>query len=166
MHASHGIVSSRSLMHDAAMNQPTSRVRIPFVEHLGVQLTEQSKERAVGVLVKRPELLNSWGSTHGGVIMTILDYVMSAAVRGHYGAEHSILTVDLSLGFMNTATTNQLIAEGRVLHSGKSTAFCEAEARDETGKLLAKAIGTFKLLPLKPEERRTSPEATESSQQT
>ena len=39
--------------------------------------------------------------------------------------------------------------EGRVLNAGKSTAFCEAEARDETGKLLSKAIGTFKLLPEK-----------------
>jgi acyl-coenzyme A thioesterase PaaI-like protein len=33
-----------------------------------------------------------------------------------------------------------------VLHGGQSTAFCEAEARDEGGTLLAKAIGTFKLL--------------------
>jgi len=152
-------------MHDAAMNQPVSRVRIPFVEHLGIQLTEQSKERAVGMLVRRPELLNSWGSTHGGVIMTILDYVMSAAVRGYYGAENSVLTVDLSLGFMSAARTHQLIAEGRVLHSGKSTAFCEAEARDETGKLLAKAIGTFKVLPLKPEERKPASAEPSTSQQ-
>jgi len=33
-----------------------------------------------------------------------------------------------------------------VLHGGKSHAFCEAEARDDAGALLAKAIGTFKLL--------------------
>src|SRR5690606_5273662 len=138
---------------------PLSRVRIPFVEHLGIRLTEQSKERAVIALDKRPELLNSWGSTHGGVIMTMLDYVMSAAVRGHYGADNSVLTVDLSLGFMNAATTDRVLAEGRGLHRGKSTAFCEAEARDETGKLLAKAIGTFKLLP---EKRSLSVENGES----
>jgi acyl-coenzyme A thioesterase PaaI-like protein len=41
-------------------------------------------------------------------------------------------------------------AEGRVLHGGGSTAFCEGEARDESGKLLAKAIGTFRLV----QERR------------
>jgi acyl-coenzyme A thioesterase PaaI-like protein len=33
-----------------------------------------------------------------------------------------------------------------VLHAGQSTAFCESEARDDAGKILAKAIGTFKLL--------------------
>ena len=43
-------------------------------------------------------------------------------------------------------STGDIIAEGRVLNAGKSTAFCEAEARDVDGKLLTKAIGTFKLL--------------------
>jgi len=41
---------------------------------------------------------------------------------------------------------DRVTAEGKVLHGGKSTAFCEAEARDDKGALLAKAIGTFKLL--------------------
>jgi len=126
--------------------QSLSRVRIPFVEHLGIRLTEQSKQRASIVLDKRPELLNSWGAAHGGVVMTMLDYVMSAAVRGHYSVDGGVLTVDMSVGFMNAGTSNHIFAEGRVLHGGQSTAFCEAEARDEGGKLLAKAIGTFKLL--------------------
>ena len=128
------------------MNQTLSRVRIPFVEHLGIRLLEQSKERAAIVLDRRAELLNSWGAAHGGVVMTMLDYVMSAAVRGHYGVDGGVLTVDLSVGFMNAGFGTHIHADGRVLHSGQSTAFCEGEARDETGKLLAKAIGTFKLL--------------------
>jgi len=121
-------------------------IRIPFTEHLGIQLVESTKEHAVVSLKKRPELLNSWGATHGGVIMTMLDLVMSWAVRGHYGVVGGVLTVDLSLGFMKASYGDRVIAEGRVLHGGKSTAFCEGEARDDKGELLAKAIGTFKLL--------------------
>lgn len=121
-------------------------VRIPFTEHLGVELVEMSRERAIVSLHKRPELLNSWGATHGGVIMTMLDLVMSWAVRGHYGVVGGVLTVDLSLGFMKASYGDKVTAEGRVLHGGKSTAFCESEARDDKGELLAKAIGTFKLL--------------------
>jgi uncharacterized protein (TIGR00369 family) len=128
------------------MNQTVSRVRVPFVEHLGIRLLEQSPTRAAVVLEKRPELLNSWGAAHGGVVMTMLDYVMSAAVRGHYGVDGGVLTVDMSVGFMSASTSATISAEGRVLHGGGSTAFCEGEARDETGKLLAKAIGTFRLL--------------------
>jgi uncharacterized protein (TIGR00369 family) len=123
-------------------------IEIPFTEHLGVQLVEMTKEHAVS-LQKRPELLNSWGATHGGVIMTMLDLVMSWAVRGHYGVVGGVLTVDLSVGFMKAGVSDKVTAEGRVLHGGKSTAFCESEARDDKGALLAKAIGTFKLLPEK-----------------
>lgn len=126
--------------------QSPPRVRIPFVEHLGIRLLEQSKERASIVLDKRPELLNSWGVAHGGVVMTMLDYVMSMAVRGYYGVDGGVLTVDMSVGFMSAGSSAHIFAEGRVLHGGRSTAFCEAEARDEEGKLLAKAIGTLKVL--------------------
>jgi len=121
-------------------------IKIPFTEHLGVQLIESNKEHAVVSLKRRPELLNSWGATHGGVIMTMLDLVMSWAVRGHYGVGGGVLTVDLSVGFMKGSFGDNVIAEGKVLHGGKSTAFCEGEARDDSGALLAKAIGTFKLL--------------------
>ena len=121
-------------------------IKIPFTEHLGVELVEMTKEHAVVSLKKRPELLNSWGATHGGVIMTMLDLVMSWAVRGHYGVVGGVLTIDLSVGFMKGSFGDWVTAEGKVLHGGKSTAFCEAEARDDKGALLAKAIGTFKLL--------------------
>ena len=97
-------------------------------------------------LKRRPELLNSWGAAHGGVIMTMLDLVMSMAVRGHYNDLNAgVLTVDMSIGFLN-ASKDDVSAEGRVLHAGRSTAFCEAEAHDAEGRILAKAIGTFKIL--------------------
>ena len=130
----------------APMTPSSAGIKIPFTEHLGVQLVEMTKEHAVVSLKKRPELLNSWGATHGGVIMTMLDLVMSWAVRGHYGVVGGVLTVDLSVGFMKGSFGDKVTAEGKVLHGGKSTAFCEAEARDDKGALLAKAIGTFKLL--------------------
>ncbi|OFZ87749.1 MAG: hypothetical protein A2V78_09035 [Betaproteobacteria bacterium RBG_16_64_18] len=120
-------------------------VTIPFVEHLGIRLVEQSRERAVVSLKHRPELANSWDAAHGGVLMTMLDLVMSMAVRGHYNVTAGVLTVDMSVGFLS-ASKGDLTAEGRVLHAGRSTAFCEAEARDAEGRILSKAIGTFKLL--------------------
>lgn len=120
-------------------------VTIPFVEHLGIRLVERNRERAIVSLKHRPELLNSWGAAHGGVIMTMLDLVMSMAVRGHYNISAGVLTVDMSVGFLN-ASRGDVFAEGRVLHAGRSTAFCEGEAHDSQGRILAKAIGTFKLL--------------------
>lgn len=120
-------------------------VKIPFVEHLGIRLVEASKARSVITLEKRPELVNSVGAMHGGAIMTMLDLVMTVAVRAHYGVAGSVITVDMSVGFV-APSQGDVIAEARVLHGGKSTCFCEAEAKDESGKLLAKAMGTFKAI--------------------
>jgi len=128
------------------MTKNPGGIKIPFTEHLGVQVVEVTKEHAIVSLQKRPELLNSWGLVHGGVIMTLLDLVMSWAVRGHYEVVGGVLTVDMSVGFMKAGYGDKVLAEGRVLHGGKSTAFCESDARDAEGALLAKAIGTFKLL--------------------
>lgn len=124
---------------------PQFGISIPFVEHLGIQLVELNRERAVVSLKHRPELRNSWGKAHGGVIMTMLDLVMSMAVRGHHGSAGAVLTVDISVGFLNPAEED-ILAEGRVLNSGRSTVFCESEARGADGRILAKGIGTFRLL--------------------
>ena len=129
-------------------NRSEFGVSIPFVEHLDIRRIEQSRERAIISIKRRPELLNSWGAAHGGVIMTMLDLVMSMAVRGHYNVSAGVLTVDMSVAFLN-ASRDDVFAEGRVLHAGRSTAFCESEARDSEGRMLAKAIGTLKLLPEK-----------------
>ena len=37
----------------------------------------------------------------------------------------------------------KLVAEGRCIHFGKSVAFCEGEARDAGGRVVARASGTF-----------------------
>ncbi len=130
------------------MELSSGGIRIPFTEHLGIKVVEANRERALVTLEKLPHLQNSLGGLHGGVLMTMLDLVMSWAVRGHYGEVASVITVDMSIGFLKAGMGN-VTAEARVLHAGKSTAFCDSEARDEHGALLAKAIGTFKLIPAK-----------------
>src|SRR5438045_9214434 len=85
---------------EAASTTPgAAAIKSPFTEHLGIQLVEMTKEHAVVSLKERPELLNSWGATHGGVSMTMLDLVMSWAGGGLYGVSGGVLTVDLMVGF-------------------------------------------------------------------
>lgn len=135
-------------MKPAAVPQDGTRgfgVRIPFAEYIGVYVIEQSRDRSEVRVEPKPELINSWGVMTGGVIMSMLDFAMAAAVRGQAGATVSVATIDFSMSFINAAR-GDFYVEGRVLQPGKSTYFCEAEARGADGKLLAKAIGTFKTL--------------------
>jgi uncharacterized protein (TIGR00369 family) len=124
-------------------------IPIPFARHLGIEVLEVSAQRGLVAIAERPELRNSSGTVHGGVLMTLLDYVMSMALRGHYGVAAPVITIDMSVSFMKSSS-GRLLAEGRVLNAGRSTSFCEGEVRSESGELLAKAIGTFRLVLPKP----------------
>jgi len=87
--------------------------------------------------------MTSWGTAHGGSILALFDITLSMTARTLYNPPRSIMTIDLSTQFISTAT-GLLRAEGRVMKAGQSTIFCEGEARNEQGELVAKAIGTFR----------------------
>jgi len=116
---------------------------IPFSEHLGIKVDALEKGVARLSMVIRPEFMTSWGTAHGGSILSLLDITLSMTARTLYDPPRSIMTIDLSTQFISTAT-GTLRAEGRVMRAGKSTIFCEGEARDDKGGLVAKAIGTFR----------------------
>lgn len=117
--------------------------KIRFAEHLGVRVDSLEKGVARLSLVIRPEFTTSWGTAHGGSILSLLDITLSMSARTLFDPPRSIMTIDLSTSFIGTAT-GVLRAEGRVLRAGQTTIFCEGEARDEKGELVAKAIGTFR----------------------
>jgi uncharacterized protein (TIGR00369 family) len=117
--------------------------QIPFSEHLGIRVDSLEKGVARLSMQIRPEFTTSWGTAHGGAILSLLDITLSMAARTLYDPPRSIMTIDMSTQFISTAL-GVLRAEGRVMRAGKSTIFCEGEARDEKGGLVAKAIGTFR----------------------
>jgi len=117
--------------------------QIPFSEHLGIKVDALEKGAARLSMAVRPEFMTSWGTAHGGSILALLDITLSMTARTLYNPPRSIMTIDLSTQFISTAT-GLLRAEGRVMKAGQSTIFCEGEARNEQGELVAKAIGTFR----------------------
>src|SRR5215470_13205975 len=98
--------------------------KIRFAEHLGVKIDALEKGIARLSLEIKPDFTTSWGTVHGGVILSLLDITLSMSARTLFDPPRSVMTVDISAQFIGTAT-GQLRAEGRVAHSGKSTIFCE-----------------------------------------
>ena len=117
---------------------------IPFLELLGVQAEHREKGRAVVSLDVRHELTNSWEVAHGAVVEALLDESMALAARSVNDHAEGVVTVEMSVNFMKTGA-GRLTAEGRVLRNGRALVFCEGEVCDDSGRLVAKAIGTFKL---------------------
>jgi len=55
--------------------------RIKFIEHLGVKTVALDDGHARVELDLKPEFTNSFGTAHGGIIMTLLDVALCQAAR-------------------------------------------------------------------------------------
>ena len=60
------------------------RRRIPFLDHLGVELVSFGQGRCELAITVRPELCNSMQVAHGGVVMTVLDAALASAKSGKW----------------------------------------------------------------------------------
>ena len=115
---------------------------IPFGTLLGIQMVEHGAGRAVLEVELVPDLLNSAGVAHGGVTMTILDIAMSVAARTKDPKGRFAVTVEMKTSFLAPAK-GKMTVHADCLQLGGTVAFCEAEARDASGAVVARATGTF-----------------------
>jgi uncharacterized protein (TIGR00369 family) len=119
--------------------------KIPFVAHLKI-LTETLGEGSARLSMPiEPHMTNSLGTAHGGVIMSLLDVALCTAARTLHPESIGVITIDLSTSFIGGASGAKLFAEARVLRDARSMSFVEAEAKNEDGSLVAKAIATVRV---------------------
>ena len=92
----------------------------------------------------REELINQLPAAHGGVVMALLDSVMSrAAGELPEAPSQTAVTVEMSSRFHRPGR-GALLAEGWVVHATRSLCSCAGQLLDEDGQLVATAHGTFK----------------------
>ena len=119
--------------------------KIPYLQHLKIQTDELGEGTARLSLPIEPQLTNSLGTAHGGVIMSLLDVALCTAARTLHPDSIGVITIDLSVSFIGGARGERLAAEARVLKDGRSMSFVEAEAKNQDGSLVAKAIATVRV---------------------
>jgi uncharacterized protein (TIGR00369 family) len=119
--------------------------KIPFVTHLKIVTETLSDGQARLSLPVEKHLTNSIGTVHGGVIMSLLDVALCTAARTLHPDSVGVVTIDLSTSFIGGGSGAKLIAEARVLKDTRSMSFVEAEAKNEDGSLVAKAIATVRV---------------------
>jgi uncharacterized protein (TIGR00369 family) len=119
--------------------------KIPFVAHLKI-LTEALGEGTARLSMPvEPHMKNSLGTAHGGVIMSLLDVALCTAARTLHPESVGVVTIDLSTSFIGGATGTKLFADARVMKDSRSMTFVEAEAKNDDGSLVAKAIATVRV---------------------
>jgi uncharacterized protein (TIGR00369 family) len=115
---------------------------IPFVEHLGFELTRFDGGHSEIVYAPQPAHLNSFDVVHGGATMTLLDVTMATAARS-VATEMGVVTIEMKTTFMR-ASRGTLRGVGRLIHRTRFMAFTEASIFDADGQLCSQATGTFK----------------------
>ena len=119
--------------------------KIPFVSHLKILTEELGRGSARLSLPVEPHLKNSLGTVHGGVIMSLLDVALCTAARTLHPDSLGVVTIDMSTSFIGGGSGARLLAEARVMKDARTMSFVEAEARNEDGSMVAKAIATVRV---------------------
>ena len=119
----------------------------PFNNFIGIKLEELEEGYVVYSLKIATHHKNVNQSVHGGVFFSILDSVMGATVRTI--TKQPITTINSSINyFAPLREGDQIFASAKVVQCGKSIATAEGEVKDCNGTVLAKTIGTFKIIRL------------------
>ncbi|MDN4522993.1 PaaI family thioesterase [Fictibacillus fluitans] len=116
----------------------------PFFSHIGFEIVQFDEHKIRIKLDVREYLHNINGTLHGGVYATMLDNIMGMVTRS--AAKAKVVTLHLSIQFLASISSGEIFAEATIQEQGYKLAFTEGEIKDENGKVLAKGMGTFKLI--------------------
>ena len=119
-----------------------------FMGLIGAHKTGYSDGYARFELEIGPHLLNPMGIPHGGVYASVLDTTLGSAGcwEGNPDTYRPSVTLNLNVSYLAQPRGSRLICEGHRVGGGKTIYFSEGEIRDETGVVLARATGTFKVI--------------------
>jgi uncharacterized protein (TIGR00369 family) len=129
----------------------------PFHTYLGIDVRSSEAGRAVATVELEPHHRNLRGTAHGGLITALLDSVLGGAVISAIPPEWWCATTSLATQFIAGTGEGRLTAEGRVVHRGVKVAFAAGEVRDEQGRLVATAHGSWHLWSQRPVRRGNPP---------
>ncbi|KAB2328357.1 PaaI family thioesterase [Cytobacillus depressus] len=115
-----------------------------FVSHVGFEIVHFEENNVVLKLNIKEYLLNANGSLHGGVHATMIDTILGMVIRSV--TKTKITTTSLTIHYLSSLSDGEIFAEAKILKQGYKNVFAEGEIKDLNGNIIAKGIGTFKLI--------------------
>jgi len=123
----------------------------PISELIGFHLVEIEQGRALFEGLPEFRHYNPIGTVHAGFAATLLDSAVGCAVFSTMAKGDTWTTLELKLNLVRPITkdTGVVLAEGRIIHRGRTVATAEGELKDRAGKLYAHASTTCMIFPAK-----------------
>jgi acyl-CoA thioesterase len=94
-------------------------------------------------LAVRPEHMNPYGVLHGGVVYTLVDYAMGAALGTRLSPGERCATLEVKIQYLAPVSGGEVRAEARVVDRTRRIGVLEARAYADGARLVALATGTF-----------------------
>lgn len=114
----------------------------PFGELIGLRFIQAEKGTSRCSIEVDHKLLNPHGVVHGGVIYSMADTGMGAALYTRLGESESCATIEIKIAYFKPVASGTLVCDSKVIHKSKRIATLESEIRNGE-QLVAKAMGTF-----------------------
>ncbi|MCF8178402.1 MAG: PaaI family thioesterase [Sulfuritalea sp.] len=119
----------------------------PWVQALGLQVTEFSRDSVVLRLPQSEQLSRVGGMLCGQAMMAAADSAMVLALINHFGEFRPCTTVQLSTSFLKPLSGQDALIEARIVRAGKALAFGEIDIRGaQDGKSVCRTSTTYALL--------------------
>jgi uncharacterized protein (TIGR00369 family) len=113
---------------------------------LGVNVVKANDGECELEIEMREEFKQSYQSMHGGIIATVLDMAMAAAISTTLEESKYSNTVDLNTSYLRPMVGKRLNVKATIVKNGKRLAVLNGDAFNEDGKHIATARGTFIVL--------------------
>ena len=114
----------------------------PLADLLGIHPVTFGEGTATFGLTLREDHLNPYAVVHGGVVYSLVDTAVGAAVHTRLEPGEACATVEIKINYLAPATAGDLRAEARLVERTRRIAVLEARAL-VGDQLIAVATGTF-----------------------
>ncbi len=118
----------------------------PFGWQLGLHYVERAPGRTSCTISIDESYYNPGRVAHGGVVFTLADSAMGAAVHTLLEPGQRCTTAELKLNYLAPVIRGKTTATATVISKRRRLAVVTAEVRDESGELVALAQGTFAII--------------------
>ncbi|WP_257985387.1 PaaI family thioesterase [Bacillus sp. V5-8f] len=116
----------------------------PFYNHLGLEIIHFEDNDVKIKLRIQENLLNANGTLHGGVLASMMDFIQGMLLRSV--TKTRCVTISLNTHFLSSISEGEVFAEAKILQLGYKIATLESEIKDNRNNVIAKGMGTFKIL--------------------
>jgi uncharacterized protein (TIGR00369 family) len=118
----------------------------PYYLLTSMSITDIGPGRCVMEAPVQTKHFQPYGMVHGGMYASLVDAAAYWAVFTEIDEGLKMISIDLKINYLGSASEGVLIAEGKSIKAGKTLCIGEATVVNEKGRLLAHGTSTMMVL--------------------